>query len=93
MGEPERLDELFGERHFDREVILLGVRWYLKLSPRDLVEMMAERSLSLAHTTIMRWGHHYTPEFEERWQRYTLAVCRSWRVDKTCIKEGEWCYL
>jgi transposase-like protein len=32
------------------------LRWYLrfKLSLRDLVEMMADRGLSLAHTTIMR---------------------------------------
>ena len=51
----ETLEELFAGRHFDREVIILCVRWYLrfKLSLRDLVEMMAERGLSLAHTTIM----------------------------------------
>jgi hypothetical protein len=50
------IDDLFG-RQFDREIIVLCVRWYLryKLSFRDLVEMMAERGLSLAHTTIMRW--------------------------------------
>ena len=48
------LDELFERRHFDREIIVLCVRWYLrfKLSFRDLVEMMAERGLSMAHTTI-----------------------------------------
>jgi transposase-like protein len=47
---------MFADRHLDREVILLCVRWYLryKLSLRDLVEMMAERRLELAHTTIMR---------------------------------------
>ncbi len=35
----------FKGRHFDREIITLCVRWYLrhKLSFRDLVEMMAER--------------------------------------------------
>jgi transposase-like protein len=50
------LDELFKGRHFDREIIVLCVRWHLryKLSFRDLVEMMAERGLSLAHTTILR---------------------------------------
>jgi hypothetical protein len=55
------LDELFEGRHFDREIIVLCVRWYLrfKLSFRDLVEIMAERDLSVAHTTIMRWVHHY----------------------------------
>ena len=37
------IDELFKGRHFDREIIILCVRWYLrfKLSYRDLVEMMA----------------------------------------------------
>ena len=41
--------ELFSGRHFDREIIILCVRWYLryKLSFRDLVEMMAERGLHL----------------------------------------------
>jgi hypothetical protein len=74
MGKLESLEELFAGRHFDRDVIILCVRWYLrfKLSLRDLVEMMAERGLSLAHTTIMRWVRHYTPEFEKRWRRFAL---------------------
>lgn len=57
MSKLKSLDELFAGRHFDRDVIILCVRWYLryKLSLRDLVEMMAERGLSLAHTTILRW--------------------------------------
>jgi transposase-like protein len=41
----------------DREVIVLCVRWYLrlKLNFRALVEMMTECALSMVHTTIMRW--------------------------------------
>jgi transposase-like protein len=96
MGKLKGLEELFAGRHFGRDVIILCVRWYLrfKLSLRDLVEMMAERGLSLAHTTIMRWVRHYTPEFEKRWRRYALAVGRSWRVDETYVKiRGKWCYL
>ena len=55
---------------------------------------MAERGLSLAHTTIMRWVRHDTLEFEKRWRRFALAVGRSWRVDETYVKiRGEWCYL
>jgi len=44
--------DLFKGRHFDRQVIILCVRWYLgyKLSSRDLVEMMGERGIELAHT-------------------------------------------
>ena len=72
------VEQLFEGRHFDREVIILCVRWYLrfKLSLRDLVEMMAERGLSLAHTTIMRWVWRYAPEFEKRWKRFAQAVGR-----------------
>src|ERR1700689_3610310 len=90
------VDDLFKGRHFDREVIILCVRWYLryKLSYRDLVEMIAERGLSLAHTTIMRWVQRYVPEFERRWSRYARPVGGSWRVDETYVKiRGEWMYL
>src|SRR5580658_7750615 len=90
------LAELFEGRHFDREIIVLCVRWYLrfKLSFRDLVEMMAERGLSMAHTTIMRWVHHYVPEFERRWNRFARPVGPSWRVDETYVKvRGKWVYL
>jgi transposase-like protein len=79
-----------------REIIVLCVRWYLrfKLSFRDLVEIMAERNLSMAHTTIMRWVHHYAPEFERRWNRFARPVGTSWRVDETYVKiRGQWVYL
>src|SRR5271170_2329613 len=88
MAKLTKVAELFVGRHFDRDVIILCVRWYLrfKLSLRDLVEMMAERGLSLAHTTIMRWVRHYAPEFEKRWRRFGLPVAASWQVDETCVK-------
>ncbi len=87
------VEDLFKGRHFDREIIVLCVRWYLryKLSFRDLVEMMAERGLSLAHTTIMRWVQRYVPEFEKRWNRFARQVGGSWRVDETYVKiKGRW---
>jgi transposase-like protein len=90
------VDELFKGRHFDREIIILCVRWYLrfKLSFRDLVEMMAERGVDLSHTTIMRWIQRYVPEFEKRWNRFACKAGRSWRVDETYVKiKGNWTYL
>jgi transposase-like protein len=96
MGVLRGLDELFEGRHFEREIIILCVRWYLrfKLSFRDLVEMMAERGLAMAHTTIMRWVHHYVPEFERRWNRFARSAGQSWRVDETYGKiRGKWVYL
>src|ERR1700734_2329493 len=91
-----KMDGLFKGRHFDQEIIVLCVRWYLryKLSFRDLTEMMAERGLSLAHTTIMRWIQCYVPEFEKRWNRFARPAGRSWRVDETYVKiRGRWTYL
>jgi transposase-like protein len=90
------VEELFKGRHFDQEIVVLCVRWYLsfKLSYRDLVTMMRERGIGLAHTTILRWVQHYTPEFERRWSRYARSVGGSWRCDETYIKvKGAWVYL
>jgi transposase-like protein len=44
--------------------------------------MMAERGLSLAHTTILRWVQRYTPEFVKRWNRFSMPTGQSWRVDQ-----------
>lgn len=56
MANRKTIDELFKGRHFEQEIIILCVHWYLryKLSSRDLVEMMAERGLTMSHTTILR---------------------------------------
>jgi transposase-like protein len=92
----ESTTELFKGCHFNHEIITLCVRWYItyKLSYRDLVEMMAERQIDLAHTTIMRWVQRYVPEFVKRWQRYAQPIGTSWRVDETYIKlKGKWGYL
>ena len=91
-----RAADLFKGRHFDREIIVLCVRWYLsfKLSSRDLVQIMAERGVALTHTTILRWVQRYVPEFEKRWNQYARPVGGSWRCDETYIKvKGRWTYL
>ena len=96
MIEPALAQDLFKGRHFDQEIIILCVRWYLtfKLSSRDLVQMMAERGIALAHTTVLRWVQRYVPDFEKRWRRYALPVGDSWRVDETYLKvRCQWVYL
>ena len=56
--------------------------------------MMAERGITLSHTTILRWVQQYVPEFEKRWSRYARPVGDSWRVDETYLKiKGQWVYL
>ena len=96
MTEPTSVQDLFKGRHFDQEIIILCVRWYItfKLSFRDLVQMMAERGITLSHTTILRWVQQYVPEFEKRWNHYARPVGDSWRVDEIYIKvKGQWVYL
>ena len=47
--------------HFEGELILLRVRWYL--SYRDLEEMMGERGVVVDHTTVYRWVQRYPPSW------------------------------
>ncbi|MBJ8031691.1 IS6 family transposase [Bacillus cereus group sp. N21] len=89
-------ENLFKWKHYQPDIILLTVRWYLRynLSFRDLVEMMEERGLSIAHTTIMRWVHQYGPQLEEKVRHHLKSTNDSWRVDETYIKvKGQWMYL
>jgi transposase, IS6 family len=86
----------FKWRHFQAEIILLCVRWYLRypLSYRNLEEMMLERGLHIDHTTIYRWAQHYAPELEKRCRSHLKATNDSWRVDETYIKVKKvWTYL
>jgi IS6 family transposase len=86
----------FKWRHFESEIILLCVRWYLRysLSYRDLEEMMRERGLHVDHTTIYRWVQCYAPELEKRCRPHLKATTDSWRVDETYVKvKGTWVYL
>ncbi|PGB75962.1 IS6 family transposase, partial [Bacillus pseudomycoides] len=89
-------ENLFKWKHYQPELILLTVRWYLRynLSFRNLVEMMEERGLSMAHTTIMRWVHQYGPQLEEKVRHHLKTTNDSWRVDETYIKvKGQWMYV
>jgi transposase-like protein len=88
--------DLFKWRHYESEIILLCVRWYLRyaLSYRDLEEMMSERSLVVDHTTIYRWVQAYAPELERRIRPHLRLMNDSYRVDETYVKiKGQWRYL
>jgi transposase-like protein len=87
---------LFRGRHFEDQIIILCVRWYLRysLSYRDLRELMAERGLSVDHTTVWRWVQRYAPILDQRIRRDLRRPNRSWRVDETYVRvAGSWVYL
>jgi transposase-like protein len=87
---------MFKGRHFEAEIIVLCVRWYLRypLGLRQLEEIMAERNLSVDHVTIWRWVHRYAPELDRRRRPEIRKTNGSWRVDETyCRVAGKWTYL
>jgi len=86
----------FKGRQFTSDVILWAVRWYLQfpISYRDLECMLADRGVSVDHTTLYRWIQAYAPEFDKRLRPHLGLTTGSWRVDETYVKvKGRWMYL
>jgi IS6 family transposase len=87
---------LFWKRKFEPHVIVTCVRWYCRfaLSLRDLEELMAERGLSVDHTTIWRWVQTYGPEVYRRLQGEVKRKSSTWHMDETFVRiAGQWKYL
>jgi transposase-like protein len=73
MGNKKGLVGMSDGRHFDREIIVLCVRWLLgyKLSLGDLVEATAERGLVGVARVFRR-----------------LQILRKWSYGRLCCKYG-----
>ena len=87
---------LFHRRQFAAEIIVTCVRWYLRfsLSLRDVEELMAERGLSVDHTTIWRWTQIYAPEVQRRLRGQVKPKGLTWYMDETFVRiAGQWKYL
>src|SRR5215831_4975927 len=96
MPQAASRDPIYRRRRYRAELIEQCVRWYLtyRLSYRDLTAMMAEREVTVSHTTIMRCVRHYVPEYERRWSRFSKPTQSSWRMDETSVSvRGRWNYL
>ncbi|WP_175908193.1 IS6 family transposase [Burkholderia seminalis] len=90
------LAKVFKRLHYPFDVMLLCVRWYVAypLSLRHLEEMMAERGLSVDHSTVHGWAIKMLPRLEKTFRCRKRPVGRSWRVGETYVKVGkEWKYL
>jgi transposase-like protein len=86
----------FKGSHFERDVILWGVRWYVAypISYRQLEEMMEERGVEVDHSTLNRWVIKYAPELNRQFRTRKRPVGSSWRLDETYVKiKSSWKYL
>src|SRR6202030_3397825 len=86
----------FKGSHFEREVILRGVRWYVAypISYRQLEEMMRERGVEVDHSTLNRWVLKYVPFLEQQFPGRKRPVGCRWRMDETYVRvRGPWKYL
>ncbi len=86
----------FKGSHFEQEVILWAVRWYVAypVSYRQLEEMMGEHGVEVDHATLNRWVLKYVPLLEQEFRVRKEAVGPSWRMDETYVKvRGIWKYL
>jgi len=86
----------FKGSQFEREIIVWGMRWYVAypISYRQLEEVMAERGVTVDHSTLNRWVIKYAPEVEKQFRRRQRPVGRSWRMDETYVRiKGKWAYL
>ena len=73
----------FDGRHFQSEMILQCVRWYLAfaLSYRDIEEIMQERGFDVDHSTIHRWVIHYSPQLVVKFRSKKRIPADRWRLD------------
>jgi len=69
---------LFKWRHYQPNIILCCVRWYLSypLSYRQVEELIAERGLPVDHSTVFRWVQHYG---------FVAKIRVSGRVGDSCL--------
>jgi putative transposase len=78
----------FKGRHFERDVILWGVLWYVAypISYRQIEEMTGERGVEVDHSTLHRWVLKYMPALEKVFLARKRPVGRSWRLDETYVR-------
>lgn len=59
-----------------------------------MAELLAERGLTVDHTTVFRWVQRYAPELDHRIRPHLKPTNKSWRVDETYVRiKGRWSYL
>ena len=86
----------FKHHRYPREIILCAIRWYLRypLSFQDVVDLLAERDVTVDRSTIFRWVQKFGPELTRRTEKHLRLASVDWHADETYIRVGcKWRYL
>jgi hypothetical protein len=88
----------FQWRHFEADIILCTMRWYLRcaLSDRDVKKLMWKQGVWVDHTTVFRWVLRYAPALGRRCRpslrttndSYRMVVEQDHRFVKRCVNPG-----
>jgi transposase-like protein len=81
---------------FPSDVIVVAVRWYLRLglSYRDVEELLAERGVEVDHVSVYRWVLRFTPLLADAARPCRHRVGGRWMVDETYVRvAGRWRYV
>src|SRR5919199_831930 len=81
-------EDPFHWRHYEADIILTCVRWYLDLplSYRHVAKLIRERGLAIHPSCVFRWVQVYAPELNKRCRLYLRPTNKSYRVDETYVK-------
>ena len=72
----------FKGSQFPQSIILFAVYFYLRysVSYRDLEEILAERGVTVDHTTLNRWVVKFSPLIALEAQKRKRPTGKSWRM-------------
>src|SRR3984893_16694345 len=80
---------LVSGHRFPRDVILLAVRYYLRIAG-----VLADRGIDVSGRTILRWVQKFGPALASEVQRHRRPVGTTWPVHQADVKIlGKWHYL
>jgi transposase-like protein len=86
----------FAGFRFPPDVIVVAVRWYLtlRLSYRDVEELLIEPGVEVDHVTVYRWVQCFAPLLAEAARPCRHRVGDCWHVDEMYVKvAGQWRYV
>lgn len=86
----------FKHHRFPHEIMFCAARCYLRypLSYQEVVDLLAEREITVDRLIVIRWVQNFGPEITKRTEKHLRRASVDWHVDETYIRvDDKWRYL